>query len=112
MIPPLRVVAFNAANPSIYYFVDTSSWNFGDPLPNRFYTITGLPAGVYHVVSYLPGYDNLVGGYTQAVPCGLAVGCNDHSLIDVTVIAGQTTSNINPGDWYAGPGAFPSMPNP
>jgi len=46
------------------------------------------------------------------VPCGLADGCNDQSFIDVTVTAGSTTADINPGDWYADAGTFPPIPNP
>jgi hypothetical protein len=104
-IPPLRVVAFSAANNLTYYYVDT--------LQNTFeYTITGLPAGVYHIVSYVIGSTTLAGGYTQMVPCGLAYGCNDHTLLDVTVTAGTATANIDPGDWYADAGAFPPMPAP
>jgi hypothetical protein len=67
---------------------------------------------MYHVVSYKIGPDTLAGGYTQMVPCGLAYGCNDHSFIDVIVTAGQTTADINPGDWYADAGTFPPIPNP
>lgn len=104
-IPPLRVVAFDAANYAIYYYVDTPQNQFD-------YTIRGLPAGVYHVVSYKIGSDTLAGGYTQMVPCGLAYGCIDHSFIDVTVFAGSTTTEINPGDWYADTVTFPPMPNP
>ena len=104
-IPPLRVVAFDAKNILTYYYVDTALNQFE-------YTITGLPAGVYHIVSYKIGSEPLAGGYTQSVPCGLAYGCDDHTLMDVTVTAGQTTTNINPGDWYAAAGAFPPMPNP
>ena len=104
-IPPLRVVAFNAANYSIYYFIDTPQNQFEYILPD-------LPSGVYHIVSYNIGSDMLAGGYTQMVPCGLAYGCNDHSFIDVTVTAGLTTTDIDPGDWYADAGTFPSMPNP
>ncbi|MFA5874312.1 MAG: hypothetical protein WC832_10120 [Anaerolineales bacterium] len=104
-LPPMRVVAFDAANYSIYLYVDTVQ-------SQSDYTITGLPAGLYHVVSYRFDSDTLAGGYTQSVPCGLAYGCNDHSFIDVTVTAGQTTTDINPGDWYADAGTFPPMPNP
>lgn len=46
------------------------------------------------------------------VPCGLADGCNDQSLFDVTVIAGLTTTDIDSGDWYADAGMFALMPNP
>jgi hypothetical protein len=54
----------------------------------------------------------LAGGYTQAVPCGLSVNCTDHSLIPVQVNNGVVTQNINPGDWYAPEGSFPSYPLP
>jgi hypothetical protein len=50
------------------------------------------------------------GGYTAMVTCGLSVGCEDHSLIDVTVESGKDTPNIAPGDWYAPDGFFPPMP--
>ncbi len=103
-IPPLRVVAFNAANPTIYDFVDTAQ-NQSE------YTIYDLPVGVYHIVSYKIG-SPLAGGYTQMVPCGLAYGCDDHSLIDVTVTAGAMITGIDPGDWYADAAAFPPMPTP
>ena len=102
-IPPLRVVAFDAADPLNYSYVDTLQ-------DQSDYTISGLPAGAYHVVSYKT--TTLAGGYTRMVPCGLAYGCDDHSLIDVTVTAGATTTGIDPGDWYADSGAFPPMPNP
>jgi len=45
-------------------------------------------------------------------PCGLVFGCNDHTLLDVIVIAGQTTTDINPGDWYADASAFDPSLNP
>lgn len=100
-IPPQRVVAFEVGGYN-YRFVDTVQ-------NQNVYHITGLRPGVYHVVAYVMDGD-LAGGYTQAVPCGLAVGCNDHSLIEVTVEAGMDTPNINPGDWYAPEEAFPPMP--
>ena len=104
-LPPMRVVAFDAANTLNYSYVDTLQGQSE-------YTISGLAAGVYHIVSYKVDSDTLAGGYTQMVPCGLAYGCNDHSFIDVTVTAGLTTTDINPGDWYADAGTFPPMPNP
>jgi hypothetical protein len=100
-IPPLRVVAFNLGTGQ-YYFIDTVQ-NQGS------YKIENLPAGIYHVVAYVPGNDNS-GGYSQAVPCGLSVACSNHSLIDVQVFPGQESTGVNPGDWYAPPGSFP--PNP
>jgi hypothetical protein len=104
-IPPLQVVAFDATNASVYYYVDT-------PQNQSSYTITGLPAGKYHVVSYWTDSPSFAGGYTKMVPSGLAYGCNDHSFIDVTVTAGLTTTGIDPGNWYAEAGTFPPMPTP
>jgi hypothetical protein len=100
-IPPLRVVAFEVGGYN-YRFVDTTQ-------NQNIYHINGLRPGVYHIVAYVMD-GNYAGGYTHAVPCGLAVGCTDHSLIEVTVEAGKDTPDINPGDWYAPEGSFPSMP--
>lgn len=100
-IPPLRVVAFNV-NGLNYRYVDTMQ-DQGD------YQITGLAPGVYHVVAYVMD-GSYAGGYTAMVICGLSVGCDDHSLMDVVVESGKDTPNIAPGDWYAPAGAFPTMP--
>ncbi len=100
-IPPLRVVVFNV-NGLNYRYVDTMQ-DQGN------YQITGLAPGVYHVVVYIMD-GSYAGGYTYAVPCGLSFECADHSLIDVTVTAGEDTSGIDPADWYAPEGTFPPMP--
>lgn len=100
-IPPLRVAAFQVGS-SQYYYVDTLE-NQGT------YQIDNLPAATYHVVAYTMGGE-LAGGYTQAVPCGLSVDCNDHSLIDVNVTGGQVSAGVNPADWYAPEGTFPPKP--
>lgn len=39
------------------------------------------------------------GGYTYAVPCGLNIDCNDHSLLIFKVKNGNTTKNIQICDW-------------
>ena len=116
-IPPLRVVAFSLTDGRAYY-VDTAM--------NQLEYSLEVPVGTYYVVSYLhegtPGQTGQVdsytlgggpfaGGYTQMVPCGLAVGCEDHSLLPVTVIRGDTVT-ADPGDWYAPEGTFPPMPSP
>ncbi len=106
VIPELRVVAFDAADTTKYYFVDTVQ-------NQSTYLIENLPAGTYHVVAYVldPTYD-VSGGYSQAVPCGLLASCSDHTLLPVVVQPGQTTGNVDPGDWYAPKGAFPAGPLP
>jgi hypothetical protein len=73
-----------------------------------------VPVGTYIVVAYSIGGggfpDGLPGGYTQAVPCGMLPGCDDHSPIKVTVTAGATLTDIDPADWYAPDGTFPPKP--
>jgi hypothetical protein len=106
-IPAQRVVAFELTLNQVNY-VDTVAGQ-------NSYTID-VPVGTYHVVTYPLAASGvptgLSAGYTQAVPCGLSVSCTDHSLITVTVTAGNTSSNVNPEDWYAPAGAFPAMPTP
>ncbi len=100
------------------YFVDTAKGQ-GE------YSIS-VPAGSYYVVSYIYegiagntgqvdsytlGGGPFAGGYTQIVPCGLAAGCEDHTLLPVAVAEGQTVT-ADPGDWYAPEGTFLPMPNP
>ena len=75
------------------------------------YEIKDLPPGSWNIIAYTVGGgafpSGFAGGYTKAVPCGLAQECADHSLIDVVVAPGQHVTGINPGDWYAPPGTFP-----
>ncbi len=102
-IPPLNVVAFSL-NTAFWYYVATVE-------NQSTYTISNLPPGQYNVVAYTQS-DGFAGGYSQMVPCGLSVNCTDHSLISVTVTANQTTTGIDPGDWYAPAGSFPPDPTP
>jgi hypothetical protein len=105
-IPALSVVAFK---------VDDDQWFYIQTEVNQLtYTLEGLPPGTYHVVAYpqpssgIPS--DLAAGYTQMIPCGLSVECTDHTLIPVEVNAGVTETGIDPGDWFAGPNAFPANP--
>jgi hypothetical protein len=96
-----RIVAFDSATKAEVAEVTTVQGQSQ-------YELT-VPAGDYYVVSYtLDG--KLAAGYSQAVPCGLSVDCTDHSLILVHVDAGAIVENINPQDWYAPAGAFPTAP--
>ncbi len=106
-IPELRVAAFDVNDATKFYYVDTIQ-------NQNSYRIDNVLAGTYHVVAYVldPAFNNLAGGYSQAVPCGLAYGCNDHSLLPVVVTAGAVTDHIDPQDWYAPAGAFPPWPGP
>lgn len=98
-IPRLAVVFFNLD--------DGSWWWIGTAVNQSSYQMT-VPVGQYHVVAYAEG--GLAGGYTAAVPCGLTVGCTDHSLLTVNVGSNERVNNINLTDWYAPAGAFPSKP--
>ncbi len=96
-IPPLQVVAFN---------LDTGYWYWVGTAQNQTsYVLTDLPPGRYHVVAYVYG-DDYGGGYTADV----VYNNGDHSLLEVVVRPGQTTTGINLFDWYAPAGTFP--PNP
>jgi hypothetical protein len=103
-IPPMRVVAFRIS--------DGQSFQVETQMGDQTYTLPA-PAGSYQVVAYVldyAGLTGLAGGYTQAVPCGLAYDCSDHSLIAVPVTAGSVTAGVDPGDFYAPEGSFPPAP--
>jgi hypothetical protein len=106
-LPPMRVAAFSTTDDS-YAYTETSAGQSDYLLE--------VPAGTYVVVSYALGDDGtptgIAGGYTQMVPCGLSASCTDHTPIPVTVAAGETVPNIDPGDWYAGADTFPPPPIP
>jgi hypothetical protein len=107
-IPPLRIVAYRGEG-GPRYVIDV-------PQDSTAYTINDVPAGVYHIVAYVApsaakGFPiGLAAGYSQAVLCGLWFGCDDHSLVGVTVGSGEAVSGIDPQDWYAPEGTFPPMP--
>ncbi len=100
-IPPLRVFAFQVGSEN-YFYVDTAE-------NQSTYQFENLPTGYYQIVVYtLDG--KLAGGYTQAVPCGLSVNCNNHDLLEIPVNVGQVVTGVDPSDWYAPDGAFPLAP--
>jgi hypothetical protein len=55
----------------------------------------------YHVFAWT--VDGLGGSYSRFVTCGLSVECTDHSLIPVTVGAGQAVGGVDVCDFYGGP---------
>ncbi len=107
-MPAFRVVAFQIGS-TAYYFVDTG-------LGQIQYVLGDLPPGNYHVVAYPLSSGDFNGGapgaFSQMVTCGLAIGCADHSLINVVVTSGNTTIGIDPNDFYAPRGTFPPNPFP
>ncbi|MBK6645718.1 MAG: hypothetical protein IPG44_08180 [Anaerolineales bacterium] len=103
-IPSMTVVAFEVDSVNYHYVVTNEN--------SSTYQIDDLSPGQYYVVAYPNGDSSIPGGYSQAVPCGLLASCADHSLIPVTVNSDETTTGINPGDFYAPPGTFPASPVP
>lgn len=101
-IPPLRVIAFDRAN-NAYHWVDTTA-------NQQTFEITNLLPGNYSVVAY-ERTNGLAGGYTEAVKCGSTLACSEsHNLVIIHVDPGLTVKDINPADWYAPAGTFPSDP--
>ena len=104
-MPALRIVFYSTE----YLPVATT-----DTAPGQNSYSIELPAGSYHVVAYSLGGDGFnagtAGGYTQAVPCGLSVNCNDHHLLLIVVKPGEKLTGINPNDYYAPDKSFPPMP--
>lgn len=105
-LPGMRVAAFNVATGKVLYI---------DTLPGQPTYSLALPAGTYHIVAYsieggsFPG--GIAGGYTQAVLCGMAPECANHTLVDVVVSTGGSLTEINPADFQLGdPSPFPPMP--
>ncbi len=101
-IPPLEVYAISSTDDSKYFFIKTAQ-------NQNSFEIEDVDPGTYYVLAYAES--NFAGGWTKAVPCGLSVDCNDHSLTPVVVKAGKTASGIEVKDWYAPENTFPSRPN-
>ncbi len=106
-IPPFRVVAFDQDS-DLYYYTVTR-------MAQPSFSLSGLPPGDYVMVAYIiPAPGNVqpdwVGGYSEAVLCGLGDECTDHALVVITVQAGQVVEDIQVGDWYAEPGTYPNDP--
>jgi hypothetical protein len=99
----MHIVAFLYGTDT-YYSVDTE-------LNQTSYKLDGLEEGNYHIVAYTSGSDTfpagLSGGYTQASVCGMQETCTDHSLVNVSVDAGQLVEQANIYDWLI---PLPPMP--
>ena len=69
-----------------------------------------LGAGQYLVYAYLNADPTTGGAYSRAVPCGLSVECTDHTMLPVTIQAGQVTTGADLCDWYDSSN-IPANPN-
>jgi hypothetical protein len=110
-IPALTVVAYRIENgkPNGVWF------SFYTMEGDSTYQIDNIPPGKYWVVAYLmpdavSGIPGNAAGYTEASLCGYVLGCAESLLLEVEVISGEITSDIDPGDWYAPEGSFPGNP--
>jgi hypothetical protein len=79
------------------------------------YSVEGVAPGSYHLLAVPTGGfgsppQHFVGAYTKAVACGLAYGCNDHTLVPVSVSPGAVVTGISVTDFYAAANAFPLVP--
>lgn len=96
-VPVTRVCAISVSSPRVFRCVVTK-------FNQRSYEVRGLAVGSYYVVAYPkpPASWGIkeaeVFAYTRAVKCGMRVGCNDHSLIPVSIRGGQTVGGIAPTD--------------
>ncbi|HEX4744321.1 MAG TPA: hypothetical protein VFW12_06590 [Candidatus Limnocylindria bacterium] len=136
-IPPLTVYAVSVADPRVHFSVDTSRYG-GDPSapppsaapgatapPRPSYTMTGVPPGTYYVLAWRNDDVNVEAKNAPGVYSKYVVECiqpgeraqatgscpDDHSLLPVTVRAGETVMRIDVTDWYYQQGTtYPSRP--
>jgi beta propeller repeat protein len=95
-IPPLSIYAIPVNGTGKPFAVKT--WT------NQLeYTMEGVVPGTYYIAAYLEGDDGLPGmAYTKGVPCirgEPGAKCDDHTLIPVTVKAGETVRDASPVDY-------------
>lgn len=58
-----------------------------------------VPIGKYFLYAKVPEKEYSA-YYTEYVRCGLQPECKDHTPIEIEVRANQTTSKVDPQDWY------------
>lgn len=112
----------NGGNGGRYFSVNT--WE-----NETAYTLAGVAPGTYYIVAYLSDAEQVgntpsAAAYTRSVPCIKAspqAKCADHTLVPVTVKAGETVRGIDaidPGtglpdvDLSTPPGLYPTEPDP
>jgi hypothetical protein len=114
---PAQTIYSITTDGSRFYTAETA---FGQ----RTYTMLGVAPGDYFVFTvapnFLPGQASssargqsgyrFPAGYTNAVPCGLSIACNDHTPISVHVATGAMTSGVDPVDWYGTKDSLPLIP--
>jgi hypothetical protein len=111
-VPALAIYALPTNNLADGRYVIFTERTGVAPAGSVTYTMQ-VPAGTYYFVSYVreaPAGNKNGGAYTKLVTCGMQPPCSDHTLIPVTVTAGQTITGVDIRDWYAGQDAYPPRP--
>ncbi len=130
-IPPLTVYAIRVDDPKVFFSLNYVG--YGNPprptpppgVPVDTYTLTGIAPGTYYVIAYRNDGETSLGVYSRhTVNCLQATtggqnstpapscAANDHSLVPVTVRAGETVGRIDMTDWVFGQqtGTYPARP--
>ncbi|MGH2492115.1 MAG: hypothetical protein ACRDF9_11450 [Candidatus Limnocylindria bacterium] len=103
--PPFPLVLVRVDDPSLYRVVHVQP---PPPPAVRQFTIAAVEPGTYFAMGYLT--PDHIGAYTAAVACGLGATCIDHTLVRVTVRAGETVSAVDIFDWSLPRGSYPAQP--
>lgn len=101
-VPALYIVAFALDAGETRVFTTSEG--------QQTFTLTDIKPGNYAVVAYLATDTTIVGGYTRFALTDLSIEHNDHTLLQVPVVAGKTTTGVQLRDWYAPDGTFPPFP--
>ncbi len=100
-IPKMTVYLKETNSDKVYKLTTTDN--------QRLFKFTNIPFGDYCAYAYT--FDKTLtdtsgietkasGGYTKAVPCGLTVNCNDHTLINFKIDNNISKDTISICDFY------------
>jgi hypothetical protein len=101
-VPALYIVAFTLDAGETRIFTTTDG--------QQSFALTCMKPGNYAVVAYLATDTTIAGGYTAFALTDLSTSYDDHTLLQVPVVAGKTTTGVQLRDWYAPDGTFPPFP--
>jgi hypothetical protein len=103
-LPAQRLVAYDADSMIPVAWTDTRYGQSSYAL--------AVPPGSYFVVAYSleSGHEQLACAWTKYAQVGGPYGYDDHSLIRISVVAGETVEGVDPVDWYAPAGTLPGRP--
>lgn len=106
----LRICALN--------LTDTQEYCTDTRIQDQKYAPTGVgfrlevPAGKYHVYSYLSNQPEYRAYFSEFVLCGMSFECGSHAPIEINVYSGITTPDVRPHDWYATTTESDVVPDP